>query len=273
LIRFFKEIANRIYDDRVFDLAAQCGYYFLLSLFPFLLFTMTLLGFLPITSEDVLGLISKYAPGKTNELIESTLRGIMDVRRSGLLSIGLIVTIWSASSGIDSLIRALNYAYGIRTERPYVKAKLMAISLTFVMIFVILSALSLNVFGNKIGHLLYLDLHLSAENLTLWHILRWLISFIILNVVFTLLYLVAPNKRVLLREAVPGSIIATIGWQVISLGFSYYVNNFANFSAMYGSLGGVIILMIWFYLSAMILIIGGEINATLPLFFGRRREG
>lgn len=263
MIPFFKELYRRLNVVRVFDMAAQCAYYFLLSLFPFLLFVITLLGFLPFTSEQILHLITDLAPGATNQLIETNIRGIVDVRRSGLLSIGLLVTLWSTSAGMDSLIRTVNRAYEIRKERSFFRLKLLSVSLTFGMIFVILSALLLTVFGGKIEQLLELILHIPPSNVVLSSAFRWITNFVILLIVFSILYYVAPNTCLTCKDVMYGSIFAAIGWQVTSLSFSYYVNHFTNFSATYGSLGGVIVLMIWFYLAAFILITGGVINAIL----------
>jgi membrane protein len=137
--------------------------------------------------------------------------------------------------------------------------------LTFSMILAIIVALILPVFGKAIGLFLFSFVGLSETFLTIWNVLRWLISFGMIVTVFAFLYYFAPNKTIGVREVWIGAIIATSGWELLSLAFSYYVSNFANFTATYGSLGGIIVLMLWLFLSGMILIVGGEINALLSL--------
>jgi membrane protein len=263
LYRFIKILIKRFIDDDVMGLSAQLAFFFLLSLFPFLLFTMTLLSYLPISVGDVLDIVNKYAPGEAMKVIETNLRAILDVHRGGLLSVGIIVTIWSASNGINAVIRALNTAYDVSESRPFLLARLMAILLTVAMIVVIIIALLLPVFGEAIGIFVFSHFGLSHPFLMVWNTVRWILSFLVIISVFACLYYFAPNKRLPFKEVVVGAFFATLGWQVVSLAFSYYVTNFGNFTAMYGSIGGIIILMFWFYLSAMILIFGGIINATI----------
>lgn len=260
---FLKELLHRFMSDEVPGLSAQLSYFFLLSLFPFLIFLITLIGYLPISQEDVLGTIEHYAPGETMQLINSTLNQILNKKNGGLLSFGIIATLWSASNGINAIVRAFNKAYNVEESRTFIVARGMAILLTVAMVFVIVVALLLPVFGKEIGLFIFSNFGFSEQFLTIWNTLRWLVSGTILFIVFTALYFVAPNKRLHIKDGLPGAITATIGWIVVSLAFSYYVGNFANYSATYGSIGGIIVLMIWFYLSGMIIILGGELNAML----------
>ena len=260
---FLKELFHRTKNDDVAGLSAQLSYFFLLSLFPFLIFMITLVGYLPISQEDVLDTIRGFAPSGTLEMIEDTLEQILNKRNGGLLSFGIIATIWSASNGINAIVKAFNKAYDVEETRSFLVARGMAIVLTIAMVFVILVALLLPVFGREIGLFIFSNFGFSEEFLTIWNTLRWVLSGIILFVVFSALYFAAPNKRLHIKDGLPGAFAATIGWIVVSLAFSYYVGNFANYSATYGSIGGIIVLMIWFYLSGMITIIGGELNAIL----------
>ncbi|WP_273128370.1 YihY/virulence factor BrkB family protein [Metabacillus sp. HB246100] len=260
---FLKELVQRFTDDEVPGLSAQLSYFFLLSLFPFLIFLITLLGYLPISQEDVLRTIEEFAPGQSMDIINETLAQILNNRNGGLLSFGIIATLWSASNGINAIVRAFNKAYDVEESRSFIVARGMAIILTIAMVFVIVVALLLPVFGREIGLFIFSNFGFSEQFLTIWNTLRWLVSGAILFIVFTALYFVAPNKRLHIKDGLPGSIAATIGWIVASLAFSYYVGNFANYSATYGSIGGIIVLMIWLYLSGMIIILGGELNALL----------
>lgn len=263
LLQIAKELFKRFKEDEISSLAAELAYFFLLSLFPFLIFLMNLLAYLPLSSDVVLDFVAQYAPGNTMKLIENNVRHIIETQNVTLLSFGVIGTIWSVSNGINAIVRAFNKAYQVEENRHFLVARLMSILLTFAMILVILVALLLPVFGREIGLFIFRAFGFTEVFLTIWNTIRWLLSAVILCIVFTGLYFIAPNKRMKISEAYPGALFATVGWIVVSLLFSYYVGNFGNFSVTYGSLGGVIILLIWFYLSAVIIILGGEINAIL----------
>ncbi|MFT8319868.1 MAG: YihY/virulence factor BrkB family protein [Bacillus sp. (in: firmicutes)] len=260
VITFTKKIAQRIKQDDVFDLAAQLAYYFLLSIFPLIIFMMTLLPYLPITKEDLLGIIGTFAPGDSMNIIESNLEQVLS-KNGTLLSFGIIATIWSASNGLNAIVKAFNKAYDVEETRSFIVARAMSIVLTLAMIAVVVIALLLPVFGEQIGLFLFSQFSLSDEFLTVWGAVRFLVSPAILFIVFLALYWFAPNKKMKCVSAVPGAIFATVGWVIVSFGFSYYVGNFGNYSATYGSIGAIIITMIWFYLTGVIIMIGGEINA------------
>jgi membrane protein len=256
-----KELWARILGDDLSGLSAQLAYYFLLSLFPLLIFLFTLLPYLPIQEKDLLSFLNDFAPGEAMDLIEKNLEGVMDKHSGGLLSLGIIGTIWSASNGINAIVRAFNKAYDVKESRSFFVARGMAILLTFAMIFVFIIALLLPVFGKEIGVFLFSEFGLSRQFLVIWGMMRWLLSAIILFLIFTGLYWIAPNVKMRCRSAFPGALFATIGWIFVSLGFSFYVGNFGNYTATYGGIGAIIVLMIWLYLSGFIIVLGGEINA------------
>ncbi|PKR76930.1 ribonuclease [Halalkalibacillus sediminis] len=262
-MKFWKELFNRFNEDDVPGMAAQLSYFFLLSLLPFMIFLLTLLAFLPVSQDQVFDILSRYLPPDAYSLINENLSGVMENQNSGLLSVGIIGTIWSASNGIKALMKAFNRAYHIEEDRPFLKQRLVSIALTIAMILMVAIALALPVFGRLIGEFLFSYLGLSEGFLTLWESMRWAISIILMMTILTILFILAPNKKIPIAYSLPGAIIATIGWALTSLGFSYYVTNFANYSATYGSLGAVIVLMIWFFLTGVMIILGGEVNAIL----------
>lgn len=260
VMEFVRHLWKRFQEDDYFGTAAQLAYFFLLSLFPLLIFLVTLFPYLPITQEDLLSLVRDFAPSGTMELIETNLAE-MSQKNGALLSFGIIGTIWSASNGINSIVKALNRAYEVKEGRSFLKTRVMAMLLTVAMIIVIVVALILPVFGKQIGVFLFSIFELSDEFITGWNALRWLVSSGIIFVIFIGLYWLAPNKKFACRSAIPGAAFATIGWTLTSYAFSFYVSNFGNYSATYGSIGAIIVLMIWFYISGVIIIIGGEVNA------------
>jgi membrane protein len=259
---------HRIGEDDINGLSAQLAYFFLLSLFPLLIVLFSLLPYIPILHPDMLGLIKEFAPTGTMKLIEKNIKEIMSHRNGGLLSFGIIGTIWSASNGINAIVTAFNKAYNVKETRSFIVSRGMAILLTFGMIFVFILAIVIPIFGKEIGFFIFSRLGYTTEFIKLWNALSWLGSAIILFVMFTVLYWIAPNVKLKCRSAFPGAAFATVGWIISSLGLSFYVGTISNYSLTYGSIGTVIVLMIWLYISAFIIILGGEINA----FYSERNK-
>ncbi len=266
-----KSMARHLYDkikeDEVTGLAAQLAYYFLLSIFPLLIFTITLLPFLPVSQADLMEVLHAYAPAESANLLESSLKDIMAKQNGGLLSFGILATIWSASNGTNAIIRALNHAYDIEETRSFIKVRGLALILTIGLILVVVISLLLPVFGKYILNIVF-DF-LGFEPSFVYDILRWVISIAVITFVFMIMYWFGPNLKMKWIDSLPGAIFASVGWAVSSLGFSFYVNTFSNFSSTYGSLGGIIVLMLWLYISGLVIIIGGEINGV----WSRKRRG
>lgn len=256
-----KKLWHRISEDNLPGLSAQMAYYFLLSMFPLLIFLFTLLPYLPIPQEDLLGAIRGFAPVEAMDLIEKNLKEIMNHRNGGLLSIGVLGTIWSASNGISAIVIALNKAYNIKESRSFLVSTVMAVVLTFAMIFVVIIAVILPVFGKELGLFFFSKLGFAKQFLTVWGGLRWLVSGLVLFLIFTGLYWIAPAVKLRCRSVISGAAFSTVGWIATSVGLSYYVDNFNNYSFTYGSIGAIIVLLIWLYITAFIIILGGEINA------------
>jgi membrane protein len=266
---FIKHLWLRIGRDDIAGMAGQLAYFFLLSLFPLLIFLTTLLPYFSVTQDQLLSYFRDFAPGETMKLIETSVNDIMDKSKNGkLLSFGAIATLWSASNGIHAIVSAFNKAYDVHESRSFLVARGISILLTIGMILVIVVALLFPVFGRQLGMFLFSVLGLSDEFLTVWNAWRWLFSSLFLFTIFVALYWIAPNKKLTCLSVVPGALFATIGWILTSLAFSYYVGNFGNYSATYGSIGAIIVLMIWFYLSGFVIILGGEINA----YFTARKD-
>jgi membrane protein len=175
----------------------------------------------------------------------------------------MIATIWAASNGINAMIKGLNKAYDEEENRPFWKVRGISLLATLFLAVVILMSVFLLIFGKSIGEYLFKWMNYPDGFELIWGILKYAIPLIALMAVFTLLYWITPNRRLTFKEVLPGAIFTTLGWIISSLLFSFYVNQFGNYTKTYGSLGGVIVLLIWLYLSSIIIIFGGEINATL----------
>jgi len=272
VITFGKQLFARFFEDDVLGLSAQLAYFFLLSLFPFMIFLVTLLGYVPLEYQDLMDFLATYVPNDLINLIESNMDQIVNQRNGGLLSIGIIGTLWSASNAINAIVRAFNKAYRVKESRSFVVSRLIAIVLLIAMLVVIIVAFLLPIFGHMIGVYIFSFFGVTEEFLKVWNMLRWVISSVIFFTVFLSLYRLAPNKKIRVKDVIFGAIFATIGWQLSSLGFSFYVNTMGNYSTAYGSLGGVIVLMIWFFITGIIIITGGEINALLAEHKEKRKS-
>ena len=259
LVMFIKKIG----DDDIFALGAQLAYYMVLSFIPFLMFLMTLVGFSHLNSDAVLNLLSNVMPTEAFNLIQSTVIEIVDREQTGLLWISIALAIWVSSSGFKAVIKGLNKAYGVKETRSYIKLKLISMIYTILLALIVIATLFLFVFGDVIGDFFMKVLEHPEFIYYIWNILRYVVVILIMILFFMFLYNATPCVRLGWLEVIPGAVITTLGWISISYIFAYYVNNFSNYSRLYGSLGAVFMFMTWMFITSMILILGGEINAVL----------
>lgn len=260
---FFQELLARIQRVDVTALGAQLAFFFLLALFPLLIFIVTLLPYLNLPEDQLFGFFRAYAPEEVYLLIDGTLNEVLSSKNGGLLSIGVLATIWSASNGMNALFKSLNRSYGIEETRPFIVARSISVIFTLLLIMLFVIALVLTIFGKQIGSLLFAYFGYEEGFLSLWDSIRWIIPPLIIFVVIMALYWIAPNRKLYLKSVIPGAVFGTLGWILTSLAFSLYVSSFANYSATYGSIGGIIVLMMWLYFSGVILMVGGQINAVM----------
>lgn len=259
LVIFIKKIG----DDDIFALGAQLAYYMVLSFIPFLMFLMTLVGFSHLNSDAVLNLLSNVMPTEAFNLIQSTVIEIVDREQTGLLWISIALAIWVSSSGFKAVIKGLNKAYGVKETRSYIKLKLISMIYTILLALIVIATLFLFVFGDVIGDFFIKVLEHPEFIYYIWNMLRYVVVILIMILFFMFLYNATPCVRLGWLEVIPGAVITTLGWISISYIFAYYVNNFSNYSRLYGSLGAVFMFMTWMFITSMILILGGEINAVL----------
>lgn len=255
----------KIRDDDIFALAAQLAYYLILSFFPFLIFLLTLVGFSNLDSMEVLGALRAILPTSAFELIYNVIIEVIEKQNTGLLGASLLLVVWSASSAFRAVIKGINKAYGLNENRSFIKRAFIAIICTFALAFVIMLTLVMLVFGRLIGELLASYLPFPSLVYKVWNFLRYLIVVFMMILIFASIYRYTPSKRLMWREVLPGAISCTGGWLIVSLGFSFYINNFSNYSKIYGGLGAVIILITWLYLTSIILIVGGEVNSVIVI--------
>ncbi len=253
----------RFREDEVPALGAQLTYYLILSFFPFLIFLLTLLTYTPLTSEQVLQNLIHLIPQSTYEIIIYFAEQLVADRSQTLLSFGMVGTLWAASKGVIAVIRGLNKAYDEEETRPFWYLRGIALLYTVALAGMIIFTFGALVLGKTIGEYVFGLFYMPHIFSVIWDWLRYVLSLCVLVLIFAFLYRSTPNRHITLRESIPGAIFATIGWVIASFFFSFYVNNFANFSSTYGSIGGIIALLIWLYISSIIIMMGGEFNASL----------
>lgn len=263
MLRFLKALITRCREDEVAALGAQLSYYSVLAFFPFLIFVVSLIGFTSLSSDDFMNDLIFILPGETGETIRESVLEVTANRSGAILSIGMLTTIWAASNGMNALIKGLNKAYDEQESRPFWKVRGIAVLATVLLGVFIPIVMAMLIFGKTISTYVSALLDNPAWFEAAWGIARYAMPIAGIALVFLLLYWIVPDRKMTLREAVPGTLFTTLGWIVTSIGFSFYVDNFGTYTKTYGSLGGIIVLLIWLYISAMIVMIGGEINAAL----------
>ena len=250
----------KIKKDDVFALSSQLAYYLVLSFFPFMLFLMTLVGFSDLSSTEILEGLSVILPKTILELTQSTVKEVSDNQYTGLLGLSVLLMIWTASSAFKAIIKSVNKAYNFKENRSFIKISIISMLGILALALTIILALTMLVFGNVIGEYIKNSNQLYKMILIIWNIFRYAFIFIIMIFIFASIYKLAPAKELKWKEVIPGSIFSTIGWILVSFGFSFYIDNFNNYSRFYGSLGAVFILMTWLFLISIIIILGVEIN-------------
>ncbi|WP_123041325.1 YihY/virulence factor BrkB family protein [Cohnella candidum] len=260
---FAKHLYVRFKDDDVPAMSAQLTYYLILAFFPFLIFLVTIISFLQLGGNSVLDEFIRMLPADSADSLRKTLQEVTENRSGAVLSFGMLGTLWAASNGVGAIMKGLNKAYDEKETRPFWKTRGLSLLSTVVLAVVIAVSIPLLVFGHVIGEYIFRLLSFPQGFELIWGLIRYAFPVAALFGVFALLYWLIPDRRLTFREVVPGALFAVVGWIASSLLFAVYVNHFGNYSKTYGSLGGVILLLIWLYMSANILLLGGEINATL----------
>lgn len=262
IYKLFKDLYFRFTNDELLSTSAEVAFFMLLSLFPFLIFLINLLSFTAIESlVDNLEILSEIMPLNAYLILKEIIKQAIAHRNGTLLSFGMLFTLWSSTSGVTTLIKGINRAYDQEETRPFWRIIIIALYITIELALAIIFSLLLIVFGKILGKYILNSLGLSRIFLTIWNYIRFLIAFIGIFFIFTSLYHHTPNKKLSLKESIPGAILASIGIVTISIGFSFYANNFGNYADLYGSLAGIIVLQTWIYISSIVFLFGAEINS------------
>lgn len=265
----WSELITRTYREVLADnclgLAAQLAYYFFLALFPALLFLVAIVSFVPIAGllDAITRDLSRIAPGEVLSIVQDQLLQIAHGKNGGLLTLGMLGTIWSTSSGLDAIIDTLNQVYDIQEGRSWWRVKLLALGLTIALALFVVSSFGLVLVGPTLAEKVAQWAHLGPAFAWAWTILQWPVIFALVTLGVAIIYYYAPDAVQEWIWITPGSLLATALWLLISLAFKFYVVRFTTYNATYGAIGGVIVLMLWFYLSALAVLVGAELNAEI----------
>jgi membrane protein len=274
------ELAKRVWadigKDDIFGRAAQLSYYFLLALFPLLLFLTSVIGMIVGSGtglrHSLFNYLGKVLPASASNLVSTTMFEVSTTSGGGKISFGILAALWAASAGMSAISESLNVAYHVKETRPWWKQRLTAISLTLILAVLIIAALVIVLYGGRLADVLASHLGFGSAFVWAWKIAQWPIVLIFLFIAFAMIYYWAPDlKDQDWRWITPGSLVAVVLWLLVSFAFRLYLHYFDSYSKTYGSLGAVIVLMLWFYFTGAAILIGGEVNSDIEA--AAAREG
>jgi membrane protein len=268
----WKDLGKRVWaemdKDDVWGRSAQLSYYFLLALFPLLLVMMAFLGIFADRGTELrnnlIGYLGSVMPSSAGELVTKTVDELSKQSGAGKISFGLLATLWAASNGMGAISESLNAAYNVKESRPWWKSRLASVALTISLAVLIISALALLLYGYQIADAVAVWAGLGGAFTFTWKIVQWPIILFFILLAFSLIYYFAPDLRDQdWKWVTPGSAVGVVLWLLISFGFKTYLNYFNSYSATYGSLGALIIMMLWFYFTGLAILVGGEVNSEI----------
>jgi membrane protein len=262
LKRTFREA---FYEDNCLGMAAQLAYYFFFALFPALLVLLAIASFFPLTSliDDMFRMLGGFVPPEALSIITDQIKKISQGQQGGLLTLGMATALWSSSAAMTSIIDTLNSAYDIEEGRPWWKVRLIAISLTMGVALFIIVSFALILVGPRLAEYIADVTFLGPAFEWSWKVLQWPLVFALASAGVCLVYYFAPDAEQDWVWLTPGSIFATTLWMIASLGFKYYVASIGSYTETYGAIGGVMVLMLWFYISGVVILMGAEMNAVI----------
>ena len=263
-----KRVWNEVQEDNVFGRAAELSYYFLLALFPFLIFLTSIIGLVlgsgTGTRHMLFNYLARIMPPSAFQLIDNTMYEVSSASSGGKLSFGLLAALWAASNGLTAITDSLNTAYDLTESRSWWKRRLVSIGLTTALSVLIIGALTLVVGGGRIAEGLAGAYGFGPVFPVGWKIIQWPVVLAFMTLAFALIYYFAPDIREQKwKWLTPGAVIGVVLWLLVSIAFRVYLHFFNSYSATYGSLGAVIILMLWLYFTGAAVLIGGETNSEI----------
>jgi len=252
-------------DHHTLQTAAGLAYYFTLSVFPALIALSAILGLIPVPNlfSQVIGFLRRILPPEGMHAVNSVLRSVLSSNSREWLSVGMLGLIWTTSSAFTSIIESLDIAYDVEDTRPFWKVRLIAIGLAFLCGTLLLISLGVMIVGPKFGGWLAGKLQLSWIFAAVWPALRWILAITFTVLAVEIIYFLAPRVQQRFWSTLPGAILFVVFGDALSFGLGFYFRSFAHFNKMYGTLGGFVAFMTWFYWTSFVLLVGAELNAEL----------
>jgi membrane protein len=265
------ELGRRLWEEsqkvELLGRAAQLSYYALLALFPALIFLTALMGLFSVQSfmPELMSYLRNVLPADALSMVQRFLTQVAEGSGANILSLGALGALWASSSGVTAIMDALNVVFGVKEDRrPFWRVRLTAIVLTTGLAGFVIMSLALVLYGPTIGRWIADLMGFDVVFTWIWNVLQWPVIATLMLIVVAAIYHICPDRRhKRWRWVTPGSVFAVLMWLLVSLGFKAYVDNFGDYNKVYGSIAGVIVLMLWFYWSGMVLLLGGEINAEI----------
>lgn len=263
--QFFGELYQEANEDDIFNGAAALGFYLTLAIFPAMIFVMAVIPYLPIADVDeaIMDLLRQALPKSAAEMFATVVDEVTGEQRGGLLSLGFAGALWATSTGMYAVMQQLNITYDVNEKRSFIRARLTAVALSLLFAVLVLGGFSLIVLGGQIQDWLGARFGVSDALLTFFVAFRWVTIVFGLLLAFALIYYLAPCVRQRFVFITVGSCVGVTLLVLASVGFAWYAQNFGNYSATYGSIGAVIVLMLWLYIAGLAILIGSEINALI----------
>ena len=259
--KFVKEMYYRLMYDEISLLSANLSYYFILSLFPMLIVALALTPYFKIDQQFLLEKIQNFAPGDLGDYLFDMISEVLNNKNNTIITVGIVFTLWSASSGIYGIIIAFNNAFRVRDGRIWIVTKFISVVITALFLVGMFVVLALVVFGKQLTYLLFHKFNLDEGFYNLWSVLNYSFPILFIFIVFVFLYIMGPNLKLKAISIIPGAIFSTISWTLVSRLFGYYIDHFSSYIKTYGTIGAFMAFIIWLYITGYILIIGAEINA------------
>ena len=261
-----KRVWGQIGEDEVLTRSAALSYYFISALVPMLFFLLAVLGMFAKSHDLQSRLFSdagRFVPPDAFRLLQKILMEIAG-RSSGLkLVFGVVLALWAASGGVSSIMDALNRCYHVKDSRPYTTQRLISLGLTIAISALTIVALVIVLYGGNIAEFVGAHTGLSSITILVWQAAQWPVAFFFLVVAFALMYYWGPDVEQQWQWITPGSLVGVVTWLAASILLRGYLHYFNSFSKTYGSLGAVIVLLLWLYITGMAILIGGEINSEI----------
>lgn len=270
-----RRLVPRFMEGEIFTRAAALSFYFIFAMFPMIIALLAVVGLFAQSAGFRAGLLAQFGrimPPSALELVETTVKEISAQSGEWQVSAGLVLALWSASGGMSALMDALDHSYRVRESRPFLKRKGIALGLTVAIVALSSVDLAIVLYGGEIVEYVGRRTGLSHALVTLWQLADWPIAVFLLLFSLALVYCLGPDVRPRLRLITPGSVVGGLVWIIASLLFRAYLRFFSTYSRSYGSLGAVMVLLLWLYITGLAILVGGDINAEIELAEAERAK-